>query len=314
MKEKDRKYIGIVIAFTLALALVPFVLDTEKSFIVYFLFLSFCLIVMTQGWNLVAGYTGQISLGQHAFFGLGAYATAMIWHYDLLGMDCYFNPVVMILSGLVAAIFAVAIGIPLLSKLHGDYFALGTLGFGEIIKVVFIKGGALTKGPIGILLPSSVYSTLKPHYWTALFLALLATAVVYYMSRSRIGLALVAIREDEIAAEAKGINSLKYKVLAFAVNAFLVGVCGSLYAFYLFHVNPEGFLILKWTLYPIIMCVMGGSGTIIGPVIGVFLMNSVFSYANIYFPAIHPIMSGIIIILIMLFLPKGLARIKKRAA
>ena len=313
MKEKDKTYVGIVVAVTLVLALVPFVLDTEKSFIVYFLFLSFCLIVMTQGWNLVAGYTGQISLGQHAFFGLGAYATAMIWHYDLLGMNYYFNPVLMILSGLVAAIFAVAIGIPLLSKLRGDYFALGTLWFGEIIKVVFIKGGALTKGPIGILLPSAVYSTLKPHYWTALLLALLATAVVYYMSKSRIGLALVAIREDEIAAEAKGINSLKYKVFAFAVNAFLVGVCGSLYAFYLFHVNPEGFLILKWTLYPIIMCVMGGSGTIVGPVIGVFLMNSVFSVANIYFPAIHPIMSGIIIILIMLFLPKGLARITKRA-
>jgi len=313
MKEKDKTYIIIVVAVTLMLALVPFVLDTEKSFIVYFLFVSFCLIVMTQGWNLVAGYAGQISLGQHAFFGLGAYATAMTWHYDLLGMNYYFNPVLMILSGLVAAIFAVAIGIPLLSKLHGDYFALGTLGFGEIIKVVFIKGGALTKGPIGILLPSAVYSTLKPHYWTALFLALLATAVVYYMSRSRIGLALVAIREDEMAAEAKGINSLKYKVLAFAVNAFLVGVCGSLYAFYLFHVNPEGFLILKWTLYPIIMCVMGGSGTIIGPVIGVFLMNGVFSFANIYFPAIHPIMSGVIIILVMLFMPKGLVRINKRA-
>jgi branched-chain amino acid transport system permease protein len=265
---------------------------------------------MTQGWNLVAGYTGQISLGQHAFFGLGAYSTAMIWHYDVMGMSYYFNPILMILSGLVASIIAVAVGIPLLSKLHGDYFALGTLGLGEIIKVIFVKGGEITKGPIGILLPSGVYSTLKPHYWTALFLALLATAVVYYMSRSRIGLALVAIREDELAAEAKGINSLKYKVFAFAVNAFLVGICGSLYAFYLFHVNPEGFLILKWTLYPIIMCVMGGSGTIIGPVIGVFLMNAVFSLANIYFPTIHPIFSGVIIILVMLFMPKGLVRLK----
>lgn len=313
MKEKDKTYIGIAVAVTLLFALIPFILDTEKSFIVYFLFLCFCLIIMTQGWNLVAGYAGQISLGQHAFFGVGAYTTAMVWHYDLLGMSYYFNPILMILSGLVAAVVAVAVGLPLLSKLQGDYFALGTLGLGEIIKVVFIKGGDFTKGPIGILLPSAVYSSLKPHYWTALFLAFLATAVVYYMSRSRIGLALVAIREDEMAAEAKGINSLKYKVLAFAVNAFLVGICGSLYAFYLFHVNPEGFLILKWTLYPIIMCVMGGSGTIIGPVIGVFLMNGVFSYANIYFPSIHPIMSGVIIILIMLFLPKGLIRIRKRA-
>jgi branched-chain amino acid transport system permease protein len=310
---KDKRSIGVTVVATAVLALVPFVLDSEKSYLVYFLFLTYVHIVLAQGWNLVAGYTGQISLSQHAFFGLGAYTTAMIWIYDVTGMNYYFDPVTMVLSGLVPMLFAVAIGIPLLSKLHGDYFALGTLGFGEIVKVAIIKGKDFTRGPIGIMLPSSIYTTMKPHYWTALFLAFAATAVIYLMARSRTGLALVAIREDEVAAEAKGIHILKYKVLAFAINAFLVGIAGSLYAFYLFHVSPDGFLILKWTIYPILMCIIGGSGTIIGPVLGSLLMTGVFSLANIWFPAIHPIFSGVIIILVMLFMSNGIVRLKKSA-
>ena len=311
---KDKRPISLTILVAALLAFVPFVLDSEKSYIVYFLFLTFCHIVLAQGWNLVAGYTGQISLGTHAFFGLGAYTTAMIWHYDVMkGMNYYFDPLTMVLSGLVPMIFAVAIGIPLLSKLQGDYFALGTLGFGEIVKVAFIKGKGFTGGPIGIMIPSTLYTTMKPHYWTALFLAFAATAVIYLIARSRMGLALVAVREDETAALSNGINILKYKVLALAICAFLVGLCGSLYTYYLFHVSPDGFLILKWTIYPILMCVMGGSGTVIGPVLGTVLMTGVFTLANIWFPAIHPIFSGIIIILVMLFMPNGIVRIGQRA-
>jgi branched-chain amino acid transport system permease protein len=239
----------------------------------------------------------------------------MIWRGNLLGYGhYYFDPVTMILSGLVPVVFALAIGIPLLGKLRGDYFALGTLGFGEIVKVAFIKGGNFTGGPIGIMLPSSVYTSLRPHYWTALFLAVLATGVVYFMSRSRVGLALVAIREDETAAASSGIHVLKYKVLAFAVGAFLIGVCGSVYAYYLFQVSPDGFLILKWTLYPILMCVIGGSGTVIGPIVGALVMTGVFTAANIYLPSIHPIFSGIIIILVMLFMPNGIVRLRERGA
>jgi branched-chain amino acid transport system permease protein len=311
---KDLRSIGIVLLVTLVLVFVPFFSDSEKSYVVYFLFLTFCYIVLSQGWNLVAGYTGQISLGTHAFFALGAYTTAMIWRADLFkgATGYYFDPITMTLSGLVPAIFALAIGIPLLGKLRGDYLALGTLGFGEILKVAFVKGGQFTGGPIGIMLPSSVYTTLRPHYWTALILAFLATAIVYCLSRSRIGLALVAVREDETAASSSGINVLKYKTLAFAVSAFLAGVSGSLYAYYLFQVSPDGFLILRWTLYPVLMCVIGGSGTVIGPIVGSLLMTAVFSAANIYFPTIHPIFSGIIIIIVMLFMPNGIVRLGHR--
>ena len=303
----------ILTAFvTLAFAVVPFIVDAEKSYLVYSLFLCFCYIIISQAWNLVAGYTGQISLGQHAFFGLGAYTTALIWLHDVTKTGYYFDPVTMLLSGLVPAILAIIIGIPLLSRLRGDYFALGTLGMGEIIKVVFVKGGSITGASDGLHLPSAIYSSIRPYYWTGLFLAVFATMVVYFMVRSHIGLALRAIREDETSAAAHGIHVLKYKVLAFSVGAFLAGLCGSLYGIYLFHINPDSVLKLDWTLYPILMCVIGGTGTITGPLLGAFFISTVFSVADIYFVQMHPIMAGLLIILVMKFMPKGLIGLIQR--
>lgn len=309
---KSYKRIILTAFVTLAFAVVPFIVDAEKSYLVYSLFLCFCYIIISQAWNLVAGYTGQISLGQHAFFGLGAYTTALIWLHDVTKTGYYFDPVTMLLSGLVPAILAIIIGIPLLSRLRGDYFALGTLGMGEIIKVVFVKGGSITGASDGLHLPSAIYSSIRPYYWTGLFLAVFATMVVYFMVRSHIGLALRAIREDETSAAAHGIHVLKYKVLAFSVGAFLAGLCGSLYGIYLFHINPDSVLKLDWTLYPILMCVIGGTGTITGPLLGAFFISTVFSVADIYFVQMHPIMAGLLIILVMKFMPKGLIGLIQR--
>ena len=304
MSSKNRIILGALA--TLAFALVPFIVDAERSYLVYSLFLFFCYIVISQAWNLVAGYTGQISLGQHAFFGLGAYTTALLWLHDITKTGYYFDPVTMFLSGLVPAVLAVIIGIPLLSRLRGDYFALGTLGMGEIIRVIFVKGGSITGASDGLHLPSAIYSSMKPYYWTGLLLALFATLLVYFMARSPVGLALRAIREDETSAAARGIDILKYKVLAFSVGAFLAGLCGSLYGIYLFHINPDSVLKLDWTLYPILICVIGGTGTITGPLLGALFISAVFSVADIYFVEMHPLIAGILIILVMKFMPKGL--------
>ena len=302
-----------LIAFIIAVfAMFPLLVDAEKSYLVYSLFLFFCYIIISQAWNLIAGYTGQISLGQHAFFGLGAYTTALIWLHDITKTGYYFDPVTMFLSGLVPAMLAILIGIPLLSRLRGDYFALGTLGMGEIIKVIFVKGGSFTGASDGLHLPSAIYSSIKPYYWTGLSLAIFASLVVYFMVRSPIGLALRAIREDETSASARGINVLKYKVLAFSVGAFLAGLCGSLYGIYLFHINPDSVLKLDWTLYPVLMCVIGGTGTITGPILGAFFINSVFSVADIYFVQMHPVLAGLLIIIVMKFMPKGLIGLIQR--
>jgi branched-chain amino acid transport system permease protein len=303
---KDKRAIILAGLVTIAFAIVPFFLDVSTSYFGYFLFLFFCYTIIAQGWNLVAGYTGQISMGQHAFFGLGAYTTAIIWLHNITKTGYYFDPVTMFLSGLVPVILAIIVGIPLLSRLKGDYFALGTLGVGEIIKVVFVKGGAFTGASDGLHLPSTVFESMKPYYWTGLFLAFFATALVYFLTRSRVGLALRAIREDETSAASHGIHLLKYKIFAFAIGGFLAGLCGSLYGIYLFHINPDSVLKLDWTLYPILMCVIGGNGTIMGPVIGAFFMNALFVVTDIYLVQLHPIVAGILIILVMKFMPRGL--------
>ena len=308
------KLMGAGVALLLALAAAPLIPSALDSYFLFFLFLVFIHTALAQSWNLTAGYGGQISLAQHAFFGIGGYTTAIISTTLLEGGDFYFNPLTMLASGLVAALFAVAIGVPLLSRLAGDYFALGTLGFGEIIRVLLIKGGAVTGGSFGISMSSEVFDTLAPHYWVALGLAVAATATVYGVSRSHSGLALMAVREDPLAAAASGVNVLKFKVFAFALGAFIAGLAGSVYAFYIFSVSPAGMLNLNWTLYPILMCVMGSSGTVLGPVIGAIVMTAVFSAATVWLPSAHPVLSGAMIILVMVFLPNGILRMRTARA
>jgi branched-chain amino acid transport system permease protein len=310
---KDKTSIIIAVLATVVFAGLPFLIDVETSYFAYYLFLVFCYIAVSQGWNLVAGYTGQISLGTHAFFGLGAYTTGIIWLRDITKTGYYFDPVVMVLSGLVPVILAIIIGIPLLSRLRGDYFAFGTLGVGQIVTVIFIKARHVTGGADGLHLPSTVFESMKPYYWTSLILALFASAVVYVIIRSRVGLALRAVKEDETAAAAHGIHILKYKIFAFAVSAFLAGLCGSLYGIYLFHINPDSVMNLNnWMFYPLLMCVLGGNGTISGPIIGAFFITALFSFGDVYFKGTHPIVSGLLIILVMRFMPTGLVGLKDK--
>jgi branched-chain amino acid transport system permease protein len=306
-------YIIIAILLMIAFSTVPFFINVDTSYFAYYLFLVFCYIAVSQGWNLVAGYTGQISLGTHAFFGLGAYTTGIIWLRDITKTGYYFDPVLMVLSGLVPVILAIIIGIPLLSRLRGDYFAFGTLGVGQIVTVIFIKARHVTGGADGLHLPSTVFESMKPYYWTSLLLAFFATVVVYVIIRSRVGLALRAVKEDETAAAAHGIHILKYKIFAFAVSAFLAGLCGSLYGIYLFHINPDSVMNLNnWMFYPLLMCVLGGNGTIIGPIIGAFFITALFSFGDVYFKGTHPIVSGLLIILVMRFMPGGLIGLKDK--
>ena len=139
----------LAVAFVTVLALLPMVINVDVSYLGYYIFLTCVYLTIAQGWNLVAGYTGQVSLGQNAFFGLGAYVTAGMWIHGI-GLYFFFDFVIMIAAGIVPTLIAVLIGMPLLSRLHGDYFSFGTLGFAMIIHVLFVKGGNLTGGAIGV--------------------------------------------------------------------------------------------------------------------------------------------------------------------
>lgn len=281
----------------------PFLVDSEASYLVYFLYTAFLYVTVAQGWNLVAGYAGQASFGQHAFFGMGCYVTAISWK---LGWAGYLDPLALVGSGVAAAALAAAVGFPLLAKLRGDYFALGTLGLGEILRVLAINGGDVTGGVVGISISSSAYSSMRHYYFIALAIMLFAMLALRLLLGSRIGLALVAVREDEMAAAASGINTLKYKIIAFSTGAFFTGLCGSLSAYYMFHIHPAGALSLNWVLVPILMTILGGTGTFWGPVLGAFTLTAVFELANAWMPETNAVFSSVFIVLITLFLPEGM--------
>jgi branched-chain amino acid transport system permease protein len=300
--------LGAVIA--IVLGTLPFYYDVHNGQLGIFFFMVFVYGIVAQGWNLVAGYTGQISLGQNAFFGLGAFTTALLWFWHITHTIYWFDPLLMILAAIAPMILATMVGIPLLSRLRGDYFSFGTLGMGMIVKSIFLNGGNATGGSEGKLLikvmPEGVTFNLRWHYYVGLLLAIIATVVVYWLTSSRIGLALKAIREDEVSASSHGINVLKYKIIAFAVAAGLAGLAGSVYCYYLLHPMPMNVFDTGWLFIPILMVVLGGTGTIMGPWIGAMIVYLIAWYGDKFFAGWHPVILGVVIIGVMLFMPSGI--------
>ena len=299
----------ISVILLLGFLVYPLMVDVEASYTITFLFQAFLFIIIAQGWNLVAGFGGQVSLGQHSFLGVGAYVTGIAW---LSGWVGFLDPLAFILSAIIAAVLAVVVGIPLLSKLRADYFALGTLGLGEILRVIVTQGGDLTGGATGLLLTSSAYTSMMPYYYLGLGLALGSLLVAWLILRSPIGLALMCIRDDEEAASTCGIAMLKYKILIFAIGAAMAGVAGSAYAYNTFQIMPDDVFGLQWALMPLLMSIAGGLGTILGPVVGSLVLAGIFQFTGIYLPRIHPLFSGTLIIILAIWLPNGIMSIIKK--
>jgi branched-chain amino acid transport system permease protein len=301
---------GLAVVAVVFFATLPFFYDVNRGQFGIFFFNVFIYAIMAQGWNLIGGYTGQISLCQNTFFGVGAYTMALLWYNDVTHTGYFFDPVLMILAGILPAILAVIIGLPLLSRLRGDYFSFGTLGFGIIVTTLFINGGKFTGGAEGRLLvkkmPEGAVFNLRTHYWVSLLVAVLATLAVYFLTSSRVGLALKAIREDEVSAVSHGINVLKYKIIAFAGGAAMAGVAGSIYGYYLMQVTPINVLTFNWLFLPILMTVLGGTGTLIGPWLGAIVMYLISWYGGSYLAGWDAVISGVVIILVMLFIPSGI--------
>ncbi len=310
--QENRIYVIIGILAIVIFSMVPPIIGVD-SFFIYFLFMVFLYITVSQGWNLIGGYTGQLSLGTHAFFALGGYTTALIWIHDITHTWYYFDPLVMFLSGVVPAIFAIFIGIPTLSRLKGDYFAFGTLAAAEVLKVVILRTQKFSGGQAGLFVNSEGFTDLGIYYYTALFFAVLSVLVLFIITKSRIGVANTAISEDEMSAASHGIHILKYKLISFSISSFIIGICGSLYFYYQFIINPSSMMDLnRWMFYPLLICILGGKGTIMGPIIGSFIIYTLFTFAENIMGRIHPMLSGLIIILVMKYLPTGIWGLKEK--
>ncbi|MCL2882271.1 MAG: branched-chain amino acid ABC transporter permease [Coriobacteriia bacterium] len=264
-------------------------------------------IILAVSLNLITGFTGQFSLGHAGFMALGAYTCAIVVGYYptvpgfLIGM---------LAGGVLAMIFGILIGFPTL-RLKGDYLAIATLGMAEIIRVV-IQNMNITGGASGLFSNKSMATW----PWLFLFTAITILVINNFVKSSR-GRACIAIREDEIAAESMGINSTKYKVMAFAIGAFFAGIGGGLYASYFFVIKPTTFSFLM-SINILVIVVFGGLGSISGSVISATLLTlltnfftisppvNVFGLFTIDFSRVNMIIYALLLIIIMLFRPKGL--------
>jgi branched-chain amino acid transport system permease protein len=273
----------------------------------------FMFVALAQAWNLIGGFAGYASFGQVAFFGVGGYFTAVAmshWHFNFW--------VSLLLSGVVAALFATIIGIPLL-RLKGHYFAVATLGVAEGMREVVNNLPRLTGGGAGITVPTvgndATTAYLGNDGFYLLFLALAAVSVLIcgLVSRNKFGYALRAINQDEDAAAAMGINTTRIKVLTFALSGFITGLVGASYAFQQVTIFPARLFDVDITVLMIIMVVIGGSGTVLGPILGAVALQYLSEFLRQHFTNLHTFILGGIIILVVVLLPQGAVNYAREA-
>lgn len=251
-------------------------------------------IILAVSLNLVTGFTGQFSLGHAGFMSIGAYVCAII----NMEMNSTAGFLVGILAGALAAtIVGVLIGIPTL-RLKGDYLAIATLGMAEIIRVVFLNL-KITNGAAGL----NGIPRFTNWFWLYLF-TVITILIINNFLRSSYGRACISIREDEIAAEAMGINTTKYKVIAFAIGAFFAGIAGGLYSSYFYFIKPDIFGFLK-SIDILVIVVLGGLGSVTGSIIAAILLALLTTFLQA-FTAVRMIIYALLLVIIMLFRPQGL--------
>jgi branched-chain amino acid transport system permease protein len=294
-------------AVALLLALPAVLGSYALSIFIFIFFFGF----LGQAWNIVGGYAGQLSIGHAAFVGVGAYTAA------ILARDTGLTPWIgMFVGGAAAALLGAVIGyLGFRFGLRGFYFALLTVAFAEIARIVTANLEA-TGGALGLYITFTgdprqfQFASNRPHYYIALALMLVATGVAAWMERHRFGVYLAAIREDEVASEALGVDSFKYKMLAIVVSAFLTGMGGTFYAFYFLSLQPNTVFGIPLSVDITLRAIVGGSGTLLGPILGSFLLTPLAELSRAYFSTggwtgVHLIAYGLLLIVVVLFVPQG---------
>ena len=262
------------------------------------LFVTFVWVTVSIAWNILGGFGGQVSFGFAVFYGLGAYAAALAVNSGLHTL------LALLLAAGVAMLASLVIGLPTF-RLRGPYFAIATIGVSEAVRVV-MTNVSMTGGASGYrILETGPFRQLD-HFYISLALAVLAMAASVEVRRSKFGLALLAIREDEEAASDLGVNPFRAKLLAHALAAALTGAAGGVYAQYAAFIHPQGVFAFSIGVSILLMPIIGGVGTIWGPVIGGVVYGLIHDELVASFPQLHLLIYGSLLILIVLFEPAGL--------
>jgi branched-chain amino acid transport system permease protein len=283
--------------------------------------MAFIYIIFALSLNLEVGYTGLFNFGHVAFFGIGAYTSALLTLHKIP------FELSLILALAMAGFWGYLLSLPSL-RLRGDYFGIATLGFGEIIRMVFQNEVWLTKGPMGLpgipkpVLFSHQFATLPQYLLLTMGFAVLTFLILTRMLRSPFGRVLKAVREDEVASEALGKDVFQFRVKSFVIGSVFAGLAGTLWGHYTTFISPGDFTLLE-TILVLLMIVLGGKGTEWGPVFGAFVL--IFFQESLrflrlpaewtrYLAPLQQMIFGALLVLLMIFRPEGLIREKEKRA
>jgi branched-chain amino acid transport system permease protein len=281
-----------------------------KPFFVHLMIMVLMWTVLGASWNLLGGFTGQVSFGHATFLGAGAYTMMIL--YLKCGLDPWYG---ILIGGLVAALIALPIGY-ICFRLRGPYFALSTLAVAEIIRLVALNWESLTAGPVGLLittLPKVTFwgkvinwESKTPFFYIAVVIALAALFATAVISRSRLGAYLLAVREDIDSAEAIGINTVQVRVAALSLSAFFAGLAGGFYALYLRYIDPDAVFSIALSVEMVFIAVVGGLTTVAGPLIGAIFLVTLGETFREHFLVGHLIFYGFFMMLSIRYMPEGI--------
>ena len=287
----------LIVLLIAILACLPMVI--EKESIINLLIMIFLYIMLASSWNILGGYAGQTSLGHAAFFGLGSLLTRQLWTAGFPILPS------ILAGGLLAVAFALLIGIPAF-RLKGVYFAIGTLALAQIL---YITVGNVFPTITSLPVEELVAYQLAPRYYLFLSLMVIIVAATYLLVNSRVGLGMMAVREEDDAAESLGVSALKHKLLALGFSAFFTGLAGGAFAYYQVSYYYQFAFAPMWSLDMLTMVYIGGTGTIIGPIIGAVFFVVLKEFLVLNVGEYHLIIFGVLFVLVVLFLPGGIVSV-----
>ncbi len=292
--------IALAAVVVASLATVPW---WGSAVLVQFGISALILATLAQSWNIIGGYTGYPSFGNSVFYGLGGYGVAIAMVQFKLSFALG-----LLLGVALAVSFAFIIGLPVL-RLRGHYFAIATLGLAEVMTAI-VSNLEIAGRNVGLILPLLKGDTV--FYELSLALLTLTTLTVAWLSRSRFGFGLIAIRENEGAAAVMGVNTTLYKVLAFALCSVFAALAGGIHAYWITYLDPSSAFDITLNVKMIIMAVFGGPGTIFGPVLGAFALSAISEILASKITNLASVFFGLVIVAAIVFMPRGFADLVQR--
>ena len=291
----------ILIIITIGLLIVPFA--GFSGYLIRLLAMIFLWIGKAGCWNIISGYTGYIDFGAVGYYGIGSYVTAILMskgHVPFL--------ISILISGVVSGLIALPIGLPTL-RLRGAYFGIATLAFAEAMKQIILEfdktvGVNFFEGPHGITLPIGPKNEF--FYYVGFVVMMGVIGITYWIRRSKFGYALRAIHEAEHAAELSGVDTLRAKIKAYMISAFFLGIIGGIETYWLTYITPHMVFDVLITIQMVVMALLGGIGTMLGPVVGASFLTIIYELLHRDFPYTYAIIVGFIVVAVVLVMPQGI--------